>query len=331
METFNIRKRKNFFETKPEQQRRNKHKINDMLTNILKEFNSFLGLEFGLKLHSVNLVPAGSVNDELFLKTLISNDNLKLDSIISVKTASTQTQESNFNKINDLKNDEIIYRGLKAKDLMSLSKRKFNIMKRILFNDRRYRKLTFCRVNLLKLSMDSIFPIKKNKEGNGYYFDVESKISYFVGKFLDNFNKYDKTSVKKDFLVNNKILIKFAADGANITKTRFKIINLTFTIVNQYNNNSVFAHYLLGMYQIDIENYDSTKSALEEVFVEIGQIDKLTIKNETYTIEKYLSGDMKVVISLLYTFRYLLMIFFTYLIKVFGERIWYSKCKCSTR
>ena len=293
METFNIRKRKNFFETKPEQQRRNKIKINELLTNLLKEFNSFISLEYGVKIHSVNIVPATGKYDEFFLKTNIIKDASKLDKIVTHKTISTQTQQTSFNKLYDKKNDDIIYTGLKAKDMLSLSKRKFNIMKKILFNDKRYRKLTFCRVDLLKLSIDSIFPIKKNTEGNGFYFDVESKVTYFVSKFLNSFHLNDLNYLNDDI-----ILLKFGADGANVTRTRFKIINLTFTILNQWNSTSVNAQHILAMAQINTENYDETKIALSDVFKEIGKLDKLTIKNKTYLIKKYLSSDMKMLANL---------------------------------
>ena len=93
-------------------------------------------------------------------------------------------------------------------------------------------------------------------------------------------------------------MLKFGADGANVTRTRFKIINLTFTILNQWNSTSVNAQHILAMAQINTENYDETKIALSDVFKEIGKLDKLTIKNKTYLIKKYLSSDMKMLANL---------------------------------
>ena len=83
-----------------------------------------------------------------------------------------------------------------------------------------------------------------------------------------------------------------------MSSTQIKILNLTFTIINAADCKSAFSHFILGMFEIQRENYEETFASLEEVFKEISLIDQVLVNNQYYAIEKFVCSDMKLLLNL---------------------------------
>ena len=60
---------------------------------------------------------------------------------------------------------------------------------------------------------------------------------------------------------------------------------------------SVVGNYIIGMYKLDVENYETTLACLENVFLEIKNINEMVINKKMYKIEKFICGDLKVGIN----------------------------------
>ena len=78
------------------------------------------------------------------------------------------------------------------------------------------------------------------------------------GAFINVQDKIYLTSNKK--IENNTFHLRFAGDGAMITKTRIIIMNFTFCVLNQKRSNAE-SNYILGIFKIESENYDSIENA----------------------------------------------------------------------
>ena len=93
-------------------------------------------------------------------------------------------------------------------------------------------------------------------------------------------------NINKDFLSNNKLKIKLSADGTNLTTT-LKICNITFSIISEKSNfNAASGHYIIGIFQIEKENYEILDECLKEIFIQIEQLNHIECDNEVYETDK---------------------------------------------
>lgn len=85
----------------------------------------------------------------------------------------------------------------------------------------------------------------------------------------------------------------------DIARTKIKILNFTFSIINDENCKSAAGCYILAMFELLKENYIETKESLEIIFSEIKDINEITIDNKKYNIEKCISADLKFLANLM--------------------------------
>ncbi len=119
--------------------------------------------------------------------------------------------------------DKQVYRALQAKDYCNLSEKKFK-----LFRDTLYLKKIIPPIHKVinkKKEINGCFDIKENNYG--FYVDPVKKMESVIKDFYAKY-QFDKKNKQID-----KFMLKFAFDGTNITKTKMKNLNLTFTIINE--------------------------------------------------------------------------------------------------
>ena len=205
MNIQNLRKRKNHFLSKREQQRQNLLEIKRMISTH-SSFLDSLGLEF---------------KDVTLQKKTIAI-NAENNQINDFKLSIFEKKEGEPIEMN------LAYKFLKTKDCLSMSRKKFFKMNDIL-RDKNNKKVSFYSVNKIQKSMDLMFSLNKIQLENsyGFYFRVEQKLNYFITKFIEK---------NPDLIIkNNNIMIKFSGDATNVTKTNLKQLNFTFTILNDAN------------------------------------------------------------------------------------------------
>lgn len=129
----------------------------------------------------------------------------------------------------------------------------------------------------------SFFKTYRNKYGS--YNDCERKICYIIEKHIDNMK-----------IENNTIIVKLSGDGT-ICGKRNKILNFTFTLPQMICNvaKSVNGNFILGVFKIQKEDYQTLKESLYECSQNLNEFSKkeITIKDKIFKIKMLLGGDMK--------------------------------------
>ena len=94
------------------------------------------------------------------------------------------------------------------------------------------------------------------------------------------------------FKENLTVRIKVSGDGTTIGK-RLHVVNFTYTILDERD----LAHSYKGNHSLAIfcapENYDSLKSALEDIVNEVASLEFITVGEKQYKVEYYMGGDWK--------------------------------------
>jgi len=153
---------------------------------------------------------------------------LKIDEIIlSKKNHDSDTKRKI--KITVKKNNSS-FQALKAKDQTNLSHRKYNIMR----SNMEKILPPLKEVNKLQKKVNAIFATNSNNYG--IYLDPISKIEFVCKNFLEKNLDFKDTSFQ----------IKLACDSTNLTKSNIKILNFTFSLLNETEAMSVFGTYILG-------------------------------------------------------------------------------------
>lgn len=81
----------------------------------------------------------------------------------------------------------------------------------------------------------------------GYYTNVTQKIEMGIKIYLNDLNNDNGVNN----ILNDTIIIKYSGDSTNITKSRLKILNFTYTIINDERNcKSANGNYILGKLKI---------------------------------------------------------------------------------
>lgn len=166
---------------------------------------------------------------------------------------------------------------LKCKDTINLSDRAYNSLRMDLdlnlpvLNDiRDYRQ-----------GLDRKFNLFKNEQG--VFLSVRQKLEIIFSKLLQ-------------FLVleeNESLKLKFSGDGTNIGK-KLKLFTFAFTCINDTANCKIAnGNYVLGLFEINQENYKELCICLKEIFDEIEALDEIEVANKKYKIKKFLGGDWK--------------------------------------
>ena len=128
---------------------------------------------------------------------------------------------------------------------------------------------------------DQMFEIMENPKG--IYIDIKKKLKEIISK------KKNKLQIKED----NILHIIFSADGAQIIKHKL-ILNFTFTVLNEGKlAETASGNYTCGLFDIIKEDYDVMCICLKEIKVHIDDLDEIEVDNIKYKVEKYISGDLK--------------------------------------
>lgn len=218
-----------------------------------KNYNKYLNC-FGLNLHKIEIKPI---------------------------TADSSFQLKHIDNTNNNDKEEIALTIQKAKDKINISGKSYIQLKKIFKQIPNVNLPGLNQIDLIKEKMNKFFEINQNE--NGAYLNVREKIHFILNKI------YIKSNKKVE---NNTFHLRFAGDSAMITKTRLILMNFTFCVLNSKKCNAE-SNYILGIFKIESENYDSIKAALDPIIEQLKDFNTISIDNKEFIIEKYASGDLK--------------------------------------
>lgn len=97
-------------------------------------------------------------------------------------------------------------------------------------------------------------------------------------------------------VVNNQFILKLAGDGASLNKKGITILNFVFTLIHDREKpKSVHGNYLLGVFEIEKENYINVKRSLEDLLFELKEVQQngIIVNKIKHDIKFILGGDLK--------------------------------------
>lgn len=184
--------------------------------------------------------------------------------------------------------NQIAFKYQKAKDFSNMSSKKYQKFSNIVKDIRKFPSLK--RVNKIKTLVNSYFLLKENDYG----FFLESpfkKIELVIKKYYERKNRT---------IEGNQFFIKFACDGTDVNTKNVKQLNFTFTLLNDNENcMSVNGNFILGMFRINKECYETLNGSLTELMQMLIPINQITLDGRKFDIVHFNGGDMKNV-NLLY-------------------------------
>ena len=202
-----LRKRKSYFSACDRTKRRHKNLIEKEFENVDDVCRTM-----SLQIKSVNLESLSPTDRN-------SNSRIKIN-----------VEKPSENDIATL--DEQIFNALQAKDEANLSSRKYRMFRSKLEH---LNIPSFYRVKKLQQRLDNLFKISVNHFGA--YNNPLQKMTFVCSKFLEH----------NDKIQNDTFIIKLAADGKVLTRSRVNLLNVTFTIINDDKKAKTSAgHYSLG-------------------------------------------------------------------------------------
>ena len=189
--------------------------------------------------------------------------------------------------------DNIVSRCLFYKESYNISDEKWvaltNLSKAIGFD----RFATLYQIQKRKISLDQIIEIKTNNFG--VYNHVETKLIH----------RLDEVIKCLDIPCDVPLRIKFCGDGSQLFRANWNF-NFGFSIINDPKNcKGVNGHSMIGIFEIDHENYDMLSRSLKDVIDQINEIRplqegdytspnrSLNINGVDYQTIFYLGGDLK--------------------------------------
>ena len=203
---------------------------------------------------------------------------------IELKSLTTDETDYKIKYINNtaVKNkDNLALIVQRARDRSNMSGKNYIRLKKALTQIPYFKMPGLNKIDEIKIKMNKFFEIKINDFGA--YVNVEEKIQFILSKIYLKLNKT---------IENDTFHLRFAGDGAMITKTRLTLMNFTFTVLNE-KKYSADANYLLGVFKIESENYENIKNAIDPIIEQLEKINTITIDNKEFKIVKYASGDLK--------------------------------------
>ena len=212
---------------------------------------------------------------------------LSIDSLVLVKKRDNVEKKfklspKSFLENNDETDEEKMFRFQKIKDLCNLSEKRYEMLRKE--GKLKHIMPSINKCNLMKAKLNEYFTTTCNDYGF-YLSNPSIKIELAVKEFYTR---------NREAIKDNKIILKIACDGTNITSKNVKQLNLAFTIINDEKNAmSIHGNMILGMFKIDIENYDTLKFALKEIFNKLKCINNIEIDGKNFIVEQFQGGDMK--------------------------------------
>ena len=220
---FSVEVLKNYFECESTSKIRNQNRIR----HLLQESSLRIFCEkIGLKILEIKFSP----NDE----NEVNDDNNDL------RNKSTKLTFIPFN-INE---EAYVYQWMIGKDLTDMSNRKYRLFRKLL------KSIYFGRVPGVKKVIEqqkklhNYFDLHKNDNGFGFYFDPPQKIKFVCEKFLER-NAWNEEIIQN---IGTTFNVKLSADSVTISKKNIKILNFTFSLLNDKRNcMGIFHTYILGI------------------------------------------------------------------------------------
>lgn len=247
------RKRRDYFDAGRESRRKTKVEIQYKLDD-LNEFLKNSGLQF----QSVVIVK----------KNIEFNEDYELN--LLGKRFASRSQNSQV----------LVMKALQAVDGANMSQRNYIGFKKQMSIS------CMPSLNILttfKKRLNQFFDLKKNEYGN--FVDCKQKIEYVLKKIFTKHSNVVK---------NDTFSLKFSGDGTNITKSSVQLLNFTFTVLNdQERCKTSIGNYILGMFEINGENYEQLKGCLGEILEELKGINSINIDGKVYAIKHFFAGDLK--------------------------------------
>ena len=207
--------------------------------------------------------------------TVINADLIKvgysLDSCLSIKKTTPPPNQgvsaNNFeiNFIEDYSNTDIVdntEKSLYFKDKAGIPDSKYHAFRKgmrlgkkmaTLYKVKRLRKEKGARMDIKPLS-------------KGYYVDPVKLIKQKISRFLNSLKEGETL---------DQITIKLACDGTNISRN-VKLVNFVFNIINErIKAATAKGCYRVGIFRIDKEDYESTRSWLPILWDKINELKKV--------------------------------------------------------
>lgn len=202
------RTKKPHFEVKIDQQKENIKCIK----SFLEQYEIFLQDNLKLKFHGkIKLTDARTDFDKFNLDVINKSSIIKKNKCGSRKQKPIQTQE--------------------LKDLTYLSDSNYQIWR----NSNLTIGPSLHKLKAVRKFLNSVYPIHRNNYG--FYINPINKIQLVINEVTGS----------KSLTIDEDISIKLCGDGFNIAKSNLKIINFSFTIINQGQTaKTVKGNYLLG-------------------------------------------------------------------------------------
>jgi hypothetical protein len=262
-------------------EKQKKRRLSDFKDKYDDNLKDFVNEKFGL-----NACLIGVTDESCQTVVKFLNEDLLKEILTKIKKDEKEKAEEDKEVVNKKKKTETkenkIFTDwdfLYLKDMCKLSHLSFKLLCSILNLE-----TNLNRMKTLTKNIHECFKTKKNEKG--FYYRPSEKISFVLKRFIDE-NK---------ILPSQFINIKLAGDSTVLNKPTVKILNYTFTIINdkKYNKTSK-GHYLLGSFIIKNENYSELKEALSELFAELYEMQRkkvIRIDNNDYYFTFFGGGDM---------------------------------------
>lgn len=152
------------------------------------------------------------------------------------RSISTKLTIAPFN----ISEEERVYKWMTVKDLINISDKKYIMMRKFLTSNYIDRPPCLDRIKVQMYNLNNSFSLYQNDYG--FFVDPTQKIKYVCEKFTDRNPDFITTGEKK-------FKIKLCADGVQISKKNIIILNLAFSLLNDYKHcRSAFHTYILGNY-----------------------------------------------------------------------------------
>jgi hypothetical protein len=131
-----------------------------------------------------------------------------------------------------------------------------------------------------------------NTHEKGVYCNLNQKLGLLLPLVYKNLIK-DIPDIDLDIFH-----LKFCVDGTNVGNNKI-FLNFNFSIINEQNKcKTAFGHYVIGIFSIDKEDYETMSDCLALIFDQIEEVTNFTINGKQIGIEKHLGGDLKSLLNL---------------------------------
>ena len=122
--------------------------------------------------------------------------------------------------------------------------------------------------------MDCVFTVKEDNS-LGFYNAPIQKIMHIIRKYVEKSHAQTSETIK----------LKISIDGLQLTNTHRTILNVTFTILNENKRATTSrGNYILGLFEIESENYDEVNTALREILEPLKTLTTIQVGSSVFLL-----------------------------------------------